>query len=96
MDSPIVFSPTGASSKIPSVRHALDQLVVSLKSESIPVEVRTNICAFFGQISKRGNGDGLQRLKDATRPLLEELVSVHGQSMLGSAAKKVLDMWISE
>lgn len=96
MDSPIIFSPTGASSKIPSVRHALDQLVVTLKSESIPVEVRTNICAFFGQISRRGTGDGLQRLKDATRPLLEELVSVHGQSMLGSAAKKVLDMWISE
>lgn len=96
MDSPIVFSPTGASSKIPSVRHALDQLVVSLKSESIPAEVRTNICAFFGQLSRRGTGDGLQRLKDTTRPLLEELVSVHGQSMLGSAAKKVLDMWISE
>lgn len=96
MDSPIIFSPTGASSKIPSVRHALDQLVVTLKSESIPAEVRTNICAFFGQISRRGTGDGLQRLKDATRPLLEELVSVHGQSMLGSAAKKVLDMWISE
>lgn len=96
MDSPIIFSPTGASSKIPSVRRALDQLVVTLKSESIPAEVRTNICAFFGQISRRGAGDGLQRLKDATRPLLEELVSVHGQSMLGSAAKKVLDMWISE
>lgn len=96
MDSPIIFSPTGAPSKIPSVRHALDQLVVTLKSESIPAEVRTNICAFFGQISRRGTGDGLQRLKDATRPLLEELVSVHGQSMLGSAAKKVLDMWISE
>lgn len=96
MDSPVVFSPTGASSKIPSVRHALDQLVVSLKSESIPAEVRTNICAFFGQISRRGTGDGLQRLKDTTRLLLEELVIVHGQSMLGSAAKKVLDMWISE
>ncbi|KAG1827362.1 uncharacterized protein BJ212DRAFT_1311768 [Suillus subaureus] len=96
MESPIVFSPTGASNKIPSVRHALDQLVVSLKSESTPAEVRTNICAFFGQISKRGTGDGLQRLKDATRPILEELVSVHGQSMLGSAAKKVLDMWMSE
>ncbi|KAG1782448.1 hypothetical protein EV702DRAFT_1064464 [Suillus placidus] len=96
MDSPIVFSPTGASSKMPSVRHAHDQLVVSLKSESTPAEVRTNICAFLGQISKRGTGDGLQRLKDATRPILEELVSVHGQSMLWSAAKKVLDMWISE
>ncbi|KAG1831826.1 hypothetical protein EV424DRAFT_129864 [Suillus variegatus] len=96
MDSPIILSPTGASSKIPSVRHALDQLVVSLKSESTPAEVRTNICAFFGQISKRGTGDGLQRLKDATRPILEELVSVHGQSMLGSAARKVLDVWISE
>ncbi|KAG2150630.1 uncharacterized protein EDB93DRAFT_1240183 [Suillus bovinus] len=96
MDSPIVFSPTGAPSKIPSVRFALDQLVVSLKSESTPAEVRTNICAFLGQISKRGTGDQLQRLKDATRPILEELVSVHGQSMLGSAARKVLDMWISE
>jgi len=96
MESPIVFSPTGASSKIPSVRHALDQLVVSLKSESTPAEIRTNICAFLGQISKRGTGDGLQKLKDVTRPILEELVSVHGQSMVGSAAKKVLDMWISE
>lgn len=95
-DSPIVLSSTGASNKITSVRHALDQLVVSLKSESTPAEVRTNICAFLGQVSKRGTGDGLQRLKDATRPILEELVSVHGQSMLGSAAKKVLDMWISE
>lgn len=95
-DSPIVISSTGASNKTTSVRHALDQLVVSLKSESTPAEVRTNICAFLGQITKRGTGDGLQRLKDATRPILEELVSVHGQSMLGSAAKKVLDMWISE
>ncbi|KAG1890945.1 hypothetical protein F4604DRAFT_1703479 [Suillus subluteus] len=96
MESPIVFSPTGASSKIPSVRHALDQLVVSLKSESTPAKVRTKLCAFLGQISKRGTGDGLQRLKDATRPILKELVSVHGQSMLGSAAKKVLDVWMSE
>ncbi|KAG2368500.1 hypothetical protein BDR07DRAFT_1477985 [Suillus spraguei] len=95
-DSPIVLSSTGASNKITSIRHALDQLVVSLKSESTPAEVRTNICAFLGQVSKRGTGDGLQRLKDTTRPILEELVSVHGQSMLGSAAKKVLDMWISE
>ncbi|KAG1756831.1 uncharacterized protein EDB91DRAFT_1094661 [Suillus paluster] len=96
MDSPIILSPTGTSNKIPSVRHALDQLIVSLKSESTPAEVRTNICAFFGQISKRGTGEGLQRLKEATRPILEELVSVHGHSMLGSAAKRVLDMWISE
>ena len=96
MDSPIVTSPIGASNKLTSIRHALDQLIVSLKSESIPAEVRTNICAFLGQISKRGAGEGLQRLKEATRPILEELVSIHGQSMLGSAAKRVLDMWTSE
>jgi len=75
-----------------SIRHALDQLIVSLKSESTPTEVRTNICVFFGQISKRGSGEGLQKLKEATRPILEELVDVHGQSMLGSAARRVLDM----
>ncbi|OJA21616.1 hypothetical protein AZE42_01687 [Rhizopogon vesiculosus] len=96
LDSPVVTSPMGAPNKITSTRHALDQLIVSLKSESTPVEVRTNICVFFGQVSKRGNGEGHQRLKEAARPILEELVNVHGQSMLGSAARRLLDVWTAE
>jgi hypothetical protein len=86
----------GTPNKITSTRHALDQLIVSLKNESAPAEVRTNICVFFGQISKRGSGEGLQKLKEAARPILEELVNVHGQSMFGSAAKRVLDVWTAE
>ena len=86
LDSPIVSSS----------RSALDQLIVSLKNESAPAEVRTNICVFFSQISRRGSGEGLQKLKEAARPILEELVHVHGQSMLGNAAKRVLDMWTVE
>jgi hypothetical protein len=91
----LVTSPTGTPNKT-FIRHALDQLIVSLKSESTPAEVRTNICVFFGQISKRGSGEGLQKLKETTRPILEELVDVHGQSMLGSAARRVLDMLTAE
>jgi hypothetical protein len=95
LDSPIATSPKGVPNKITYIR-ALDQLIASLKSESTPAEVRTNICVFFGQLSKRGSGEGLQKLKEATRPILEELVDVHGQGMLGSAARRVLDMWIAE
>jgi len=95
LDSPIVTSPKGVPHKITFIR-ALDQLIVSLKSESTPAEVRTNICVLFSQLSKRGSGEGLQKLKEAARPILEELVNVHGQGMLGSAARRVLDMWTAE
>ena len=59
-----------------------------------------NVCALLGQVSKQTSGDELDRVKEGTMSILEELVHTHGpgqgkESMLGVAAKRVLDGWSS-
>lgn len=64
---------------------------------SYPNEVRTNVCSLFGQVTKHTSGEDVDTIQDEVKPVLEEL-SRHSQglgreSMLGNAAKRVLDMW---
>ncbi|EGN93229.1 hypothetical protein SERLA73DRAFT_64433 [Serpula lacrymans var. lacrymans S7.3] len=111
LDSPIVNSPT--RSRPPSPRGALDQLINVLRNTSntdhvsnnhraaltgFPVEVRANVCALLGQVGKQPPGEDVERVKDATKGILEELSRGSTQSgrdgMLGAAAKRVLDAWV--
>lgn len=68
-----------------------------LAAASYPNEVRTNVCSLFGQVTKHTSGEDVDTIQEGVKPVLEEL-SRHSQglgreSMLGNAAKKVLDMW---
>ncbi|KAI6109851.1 hypothetical protein F5141DRAFT_811938 [Pisolithus sp. B1] len=109
VESPNIWSP-GARHRPPQNR-ALDHLVsivrnisknddaqgLRLAATSYPIEVRTNVCSLFGQVTKHVSGEDADIVKDEARPVLEEL-SRHGQglgreSMLGNAARRVLDMW---
>ncbi|EIW85225.1 hypothetical protein CONPUDRAFT_48689 [Coniophora puteana RWD-64-598 SS2] len=107
-DSPLTAAP---KSRLPSAKRAIDQVVAVLRNNandgastpqraalpSYPVEVRTNTCALLAQVSKTGSGEDLDKVKEATRSVLEDLASKnpgHGrESMLYAAAKRVVDAW---
>jgi len=107
-DSPLTSAP---KSRLPSAKRAIDQVVAVLRNNandgastpqraalpSYPVEVRTNTCALLAQVSKTGSGEDLDKVKEVTRSVLEDLASKNpGQgreSMLYAAAKRVVDAW---
>lgn len=105
--SPVIMSPTSASSRIPTTRRALDRLAAVLRNQSsadahrpnpltFPVEVRANVCALLGQVGKVASGDQAERLDTAVKSTLEDLSKGAGQGrdgLLGNCAKKVLDGW---
>lgn len=63
---------------------------------TFPMEVRANVCALLGQVSRSASGEQLERLDGAAKSTLEELAKTAGQGregMIGMAAKKSLDGW---
>ncbi|KAH7916041.1 hypothetical protein BJ138DRAFT_1229379, partial [Hygrophoropsis aurantiaca] len=111
VNSPIVASPVGTRGRSQLPRRAIDQLILVLRntpgnddsgnsrptSVVYPVEIKANVCALLGQVTKTASGGEIETLKEITRPTLEELTRTsQGQGrdgMLGVAAKRVLDMW---
>ncbi|KAI6039034.1 hypothetical protein EDC04DRAFT_3112751 [Pisolithus marmoratus] len=74
-----------------------DTLGLRSAATSYPSEVRANVCSLFGQVTKHTSGEDVDTVKDEVKPVLEELCR-HSQdlgreSMLGNAARRVLDMW---
>jgi hypothetical protein len=59
-----------------------------------PPEIAVNVCALLGQL---GKGTTNVSVKDATRPLLEQLASLSTaqgkEGMVNSAAKRALEAW---
>ncbi|KAL4074475.1 hypothetical protein V8B97DRAFT_1697314 [Scleroderma yunnanense] len=107
--SPIISSP---ATRHPPQRRALDQLISVLRNDldvdgitspsptlpSYPVEIRANVCSLLGQLTKQTSGENLDTVKEAMKPVLEELSrsnqSLGREGILGNAAKKVLDVWV--
>lgn len=66
---------------------------------NFPVEVRANVCSLLLQLARNCSGDDLTKVKEAARPILEQLTealqNTQGkEAMLGNAAKRVLDAWV--
>lgn len=89
-------------------RRALDQLILILRNDGIdkapstvppyPIEIRANICSLLGQLTKQTSGEDMDSVKEVAKPVLEELSrstqGVGRESILGNAAKRVLDVWL--
>jgi hypothetical protein len=101
VSSPVVTSPT-ARSHLQAPRRALDMLVAVLKNvdtgANYPVEIRANVCSFILQVGKNSPSASYARVKEITRPVLEDLAEVPvvdgKKGMLSVAAQKVLDSWV--
>ncbi|CCL99147.1 uncharacterized protein FIBRA_01162 [Fibroporia radiculosa] len=97
---PVSAVPTEGSPVV-GPRSALDMLVFVLgNAESMPMEVRANVCALLGQLCRKGvvakdRTEDLARMKEATRELIEELGNeIDGKpSPLSVSAKRALEAW---
>lgn len=108
--SPIISSPATRPGPPPCraldqliliLRNGLNVDGISRASPTLPpypVEIRANICSLLGQLTKQTSGESMDSVKDVAKPVLEELsqsTQTSGrESILGHAAKKVLDMWM--
>lgn len=90
--------PRGRSSQ----RSALQTLAAALRNldnpTNYPVEVRVNVCSLLLQISRKGAGDELGKVKEVMRPVLESVAesvrSAAGKDeLLLKATRKVLELW---
>ncbi|KAF9464652.1 hypothetical protein BDZ94DRAFT_1255595 [Collybia nuda] len=80
-----VTANTQASARLPVPLHALDMLLFALKNvdnpANFPSEVRANICSFFIQLGRHTSGDELNKVRDAVREVLVQLLdedTLHG------------------
>jgi hypothetical protein len=67
-------------------------------SAVIPVEIRANVCVFFGQLGRRDQSGAMEQVKEIVRPVLEEIVNTpvsegSRDGVLISTASKVLNSW---
>ncbi|KAI5900352.1 uncharacterized protein SCHCODRAFT_02607671 [Schizophyllum commune H4-8] len=90
--------PRGRSSQ----RSALQTLAAALRNldnpTNYPVEVRVNVCSLLLQISRKGAGEELGKVKEVMRPVLESVAesvrSAAGKDeLLLKATRKVLELW---
>ena len=95
-------SPTEGSPVV-GPRRALDMLTNVLREggsgSKVPPEVRSNICALLGHLGRKGvvaesRAMDLERMKDATRDLIQTLAKdADGNAKVVTAAKKALEAW---
>jgi len=83
------------------LRNDLDVDVIDKAPSTVPpypIEIRANICSLLGQLTKQTSGEDLDSVKEVAKPVLEEMSrstqGVGRESILGHAAKRVLDVWL--
>jgi|SRR5712664_803897 hypothetical protein len=103
-DSPVATS-TSSHPRMQTPKRLLDRLVAILRNTdannrpnplNFPVEVRANVCALLGQVSRNASGEQMETLSKVAKSILEDLSKTAGQGregMLSTAAKKSLDGW---
>jgi len=82
-------------------RTALDMLLSVLRnSDTMPAEVRSNVCALLGQLGRKGvagenRAEDLARMKGAAKELLERLAadSEGSTQMVSASARRALEAW---
>ncbi|KAG6832376.1 hypothetical protein H0H92_002644 [Tricholoma furcatifolium] len=92
-------SPTKARVRLNIPRHPLDMLIFILKNvdnpANYPVEVRANVCSLFIELSRHGQKDKLEQVKEAVQPILEDLLASHALGdKLESVMRRLHEMWL--
>ena len=97
---PVSAIPTEGS-PIAGPRTALDMLLSVLQNpDTMPAEVRSNVCALLGQLGRKGvvsesRVQDVARMKGAAKELLEGLAtkSEGNAQMVSAAARRALEAW---
>lgn len=97
---PVSAIPTEGS-PISGPHTALDMLLSVLRNpDTMPAEVRSNVCALLGQLGKKGVVDesrarDVARMKEESKELLEGLAtnSEANTQMVSAGAKRALQTW---
>ena len=88
-------------SPIAGPRTALDMLLSVLQNpDTMPAEVRSNVCALLGQLGRKGvvsesRVQDVARMRGAAKELLEGLAtkSEGNAQMVSAAARRALEAW---
>lgn len=104
LSQPISAVPSSDSPAVGTPRRALDMLVVTLRNNDIPPEVRANICGLVGYLGRPGvvnesRARDVHVLKEELKDVLADVLKKEAEggetslTPLAAAAKRALDAW---